>query len=268
MNALYLVVNLVVIGIPMALSWHPDSRFVDQWRSFWPACLSVMAFFVIWDVIFTANGIWGFEEAYLIGLSLAGLPIEEWLFFVTVPYACVFTYYVLGVKGGTHGVHGTVPKSGETSARSGPADVSSDSQTARWVSGGITLLCLMLAVMFWGAWYTTTTALFCSIFGIVLWIKRPVWQGLFLKTFLILMIPFLLTNGVLTGLTFWIYPILNTDPGSVVDQIVWYDNAHNMGIRLFSIPLDDFFYGFLLIGMNVFLFEALRSKKALSAAGG
>ena len=93
-SSLYLLVNLGAMAIPFAFSWHPKIRFVDQWRSFWPACLITLAFFIAWDVLFTAQGVWGFNESYLVGLSLLGLPLEEWLFFVAIPYACVFTYFV------------------------------------------------------------------------------------------------------------------------------------------------------------------------------
>ena len=75
-----------------------------------------------------------------------------------------------------------------------------------------------------------------------------------------LLIPFVLTNGVLTGLRFWEYPIINTRPEAVLDQVVWYDNAHNLGVRFFSIPFDDFLYAFLLIGLNVALMEYLTSR--------
>jgi hypothetical protein len=43
----------------------------------------------------------GFNADHVWGTYFLGLPIEEWLFFVCVPYACVFTYHcllVLGVK--------------------------------------------------------------------------------------------------------------------------------------------------------------------------
>jgi lycopene cyclase domain-containing protein len=37
--------------------------------------------------------------------------------------------------------------------------------------------------------------------------------------------------------------------------IVIYGEAFNLGIRLWTIPVEDFFYGFSLIGLTVILWE-------------
>lgn len=61
----------------------------------------MMLLFIPWDVWFTHLGIWGFNTGHLVGISLLGLPLEEWLFFICIPYACVYTYHcfrALGVK--------------------------------------------------------------------------------------------------------------------------------------------------------------------------
>ncbi|NQX91084.1 MAG: hypothetical protein HRT74_02915 [Flavobacteriales bacterium] len=86
--------------------------------------------------------------------------------------------------------------------------------------------------------------------------------GFFLPVYLILQVPFAIVNGILTGLDFWNYPLLHSDPASVSDQIVWYDNSHNLGIRLFSIPIDDILYGALLILMNWLGYSYLLSRRS------
>ena len=42
------------------------------------------------------RGEWWFSARYTLGLRLAGLPLEEWLFFLVVPVCALLTYEVLG----------------------------------------------------------------------------------------------------------------------------------------------------------------------------
>jgi lycopene cyclase domain-containing protein len=46
----------------------------------------------VWDIIATARGHWSFNPSYVLGLTIAGMPIEEWLFFVVVSFVSVFTW--------------------------------------------------------------------------------------------------------------------------------------------------------------------------------
>jgi lycopene cyclase domain-containing protein len=63
----------------------------------------------------------------------------------------------------------------------------------------------------------------------------------------ILLIPFFIVNGILTG-------------SGLPQPIVWYNNAENIGIRLWTIPVEDIFYGFELMFINVYLYEMLQNK--------
>ena len=72
-------------------------------------------------------------------------------------------------------------------------------------------------------------------------------------SYLIMLIPFFIVNGILTGT-------------GIENEVVWYNNNENLGIRLLTIPVEDFFYGMFLIGMNIMLYELLnfsRKKKFL-----
>ena len=42
--------------------------------------------------------------------------------------------------------------------------------------------------------------------------------------------------------------------------LVWYNNAENLGVRFFTIPVKDLFYGFELVLGNVILFELIKIK--------
>ena len=78
---LYLVVDLAVIAVPLAFSFDRKVRFVRFWPALFPAIAVMMALFIPWDIAFTERGIWGFNPDYLSGFWIAGIPVEEWLFF-------------------------------------------------------------------------------------------------------------------------------------------------------------------------------------------
>jgi lycopene cyclase domain-containing protein len=58
----------------------------------------------------------------------------------------------------------------------------------------------------------------------------------------VVLIPFFIVNGLLTGT-------------GLEEPVVWYNNQENVGIRLLTIPIEDTIYGFLLIGLNITLYE-------------
>jgi hypothetical protein len=90
------------------------------------------------------------------------------------------------------------------------------------------------------------------------------WNHRLWFAYLPLLVPFILSNGVLTGLTFWEYPLFNTKVDQIADQIVWYNNDHNLQMRIFSMPVDDLIYGFLMIAMTVIGYEIIAKKMGMT----
>ncbi len=76
---------------------------------------------------------------------------------------------------------------------------------------------------------------------------KPKFLGKFYLSYLFILIPFVLVNGILTGT-------------GIESPVVWYNDAENLGIRLGTIPVEDTIYGMMLILMNVTIFETLQSK--------
>ncbi len=89
----YLLIDLGAILIPFFFSFHPKLKFYKKWKSAWPAIIIVALGFISWDIFYTKISVWGFTADYLIGINFFGLPIEEILFFICIPYACLFTFH-------------------------------------------------------------------------------------------------------------------------------------------------------------------------------
>ena len=89
---LYLWLNIGSISIPLLYSFHLDFKLHKRFKWFFLSLILTMGIFIPWDVIFTVNGIWGFNQKnYFLGSKFSIFLLEEWLFFICIPFACVFT---------------------------------------------------------------------------------------------------------------------------------------------------------------------------------
>jgi hypothetical protein len=77
---------------------------------------------------------------------------------------------------------------------------------------------------------------------------------------MILLIPFFISNGILTGLDFYNYPLFNTSKVDITEAIVRYNNNFNLGFRIWSVPVEDFFYGLAMVLLTVTPYEYFRLK--------
>ncbi len=220
---LYLLIDLACLSIPLLCSFYKPHPFYKQWPAFCKANIIVGLLFIAWDVVFTKKGIWGFNPDYLMGVYIFDLPLEEILFFFCIPYACVFTFFALQYL---------IPK--KWYARNIPY----------WL---FLLFTLEMAFFFQDKAYTFWTFILLSLtLGFVL-IKR-ININLETMAYLLIFPFFLLSNGILTG-------------SLLPSPIVWYNDAENIGYRLFTIPYEDFFYGYLLILSHLLLFNFFNKKK-------
>lgn len=228
---IYLLLNIFTISIPFIFSFHKKLQFYKTWKAFWPANLITAAFFILWDIYFTKIGIWGFNPDYLVGIEIINLPLEEWLFFICIPYAIVFTY-------------ASIKKY---------LKVEFLTNNSRKISTLIALILIIFAFFNTDKNYTFVTFLFTSLFLLlhIFYIKADYLGKYYLSYIIIFLGPFLLVNGILTG-------------SFIPNQVVWYNNNENLFFRVFTIPVEDFIYGFLLYIMNVTLYEYFIKKFELS----
>ena len=220
----YLLVNLVCISVPFVASFYPKHAFYKEWKSFFRANILVTLLFVIWDSLFIKTGVWGFNETYLTGIHIGNLPLEEILFFICIPYACVFSCFAFQFFFKTNYLK--------------------KSQAA--ISYMLIAILLIVAFLNYNKLYTSITFFATSIYLIYL-VYRKTNLSLHYLSYLFVLPFFILSNGVLTG-------------SFLVEPIVWYNDAENLGIRLFNIPIEDSIYGMLLIFMNIELYHYFKIK--------
>ena len=218
----YLLIDLCTILFPIALSFDKRVQFRKDWKYIWPGMAITGLVFLGWDILFITKGVWSFNDNYIIGLKFFGLPVEEILFFLTVPFACLFIYACLNYY-----VKWQV----------------SDKVTAV-ISNLLIVLSACLLVDFYNRLYTLIT--FSLLLLLIIWmqyVSRQAWLNNFYRTYIIILIPFYIINGILTSL-----------------PIVIYNNSQNMGLRAGSIPFEDHFYCMALLLMNIGFFEYFRRK--------
>lgn len=221
-----MLVDSCCILFPFICSFHPRIKFHHQWRYFALPCLITASFFIAWDIIFTKMGIWSFNTRYVLGLSWFHLPLEEYLFFLCIPYACTFTYYCFNAFFQFERFH----------------------TSSQWLSYMLIVGLAAIALFHLGALYTSVTFLLLSLLLSILSFRNYRFMPAFYASFFVILIPFFISNGILTG----------TGPD---EPVVIYNNNYNLGIRMATIPVEDTFYGMLLLLMNVFGFELLRKRQ-------
>jgi lycopene cyclase domain-containing protein len=219
----YLLINILVVIIPLVFSFDKKVAFHKYWPYLLPAILLTGLFFMGWDILFTKWGVWGFNQTHITGIRFFGLPFEELLFFITIPYAVIFTYRVLNVW----------------------LPMQKHPEMQRTVSYALLILFTTSSILYYDRLYSVVTFGLSALFILITeWFIKAPYLLHFYRAYLIALIPFFITNGVLTGY-------------GLDEPVVWYNNSMNAGIRLSTIPIEDIIYGFLLIGINISLLEWL-----------
>ncbi|MDO9376776.1 MAG: lycopene cyclase domain-containing protein [Ferruginibacter sp.] len=219
----YFLVLAAALAGPLALSFDKKVAFYKSWKYVFPAMIIPAILYIGWDIFFTSVGVWSFNENYITGFHLVNLPIEEMLFFFVVPYCCLFIYACIQTY---------FPK----------LQPGSFTKASWWV---LAVSLVGIGIFFYQRYYTSWAFFFCGLFMVTISAAPKWFPGLnrtaFFVSYLLILIPFLFVNGVLTSL-----------------PVVLYNDAENLGIRIYTIPFEDVFYGMLLILMNVTIYERLK----------
>ena len=223
MKWLYLLLDGITLLCPLVLSFESRVNYRKAWKNSLLAALIISVPFIVWDIIFTEHGFWGFNPDYITGFYIFGLPIEELLFFIIVPFACTFIYECCRYFFRAYNFV----------------------LFNRVFTFLIPLYAILLVVLGDGGYYTLTSI---AASGLVLFwmLSKPQYRFIGIA-FCFALIPFFIMNGILTGAV-------------TEEPVVWYSEAQKVKQRLFTIPMEDILYNFALLGSNMLLFEKLNLR--------
>lgn len=226
MKFTYALILFFTVIICLIASFDRRIKFDQHFSAFLKAAIVVAIPFIAWDVYFTAKGVWWFNTDYTMGLNIAGLPLEEMLFFIFIPFSCVFTFY-------------TIDKYYKWNALSGFNNI------LVFVS---VIVLSVVALLNTDKIYTLVTAVVTIATLIYLhFIARSEWITKASVVFTILMLGFFPVNGILTG-SFIESPIVNYNPKDF------------LGIRMFTIPIEDAVYGYSQFLLVLYFFKQFQRK--------
>lgn len=220
MKSLYLWLNIATISFPLLFTFDKRINFYKRLPFLLPAIIITGVLFLVWDQLFVIWHVWSFNPDYILGYYVMDLPIEEVLFFFTVPYACVFilestrVYIKKDIFGKSH----------------------------RYITLVFMLLSCFLFYKYQRQLYTTVTCLILFfLLNIQLIVIKRNYMSRFYLTYFISIIPMLIVNGILTA-----------------KPVVQYNPMHFTGIRLGTIPVEDFLYNLAMLLTCISLYEMFR----------
>jgi lycopene cyclase domain-containing protein len=227
MKSEYLILNVLILSGPLFLGLLRPFYFVDKWLLAFLSITVAAIPFIIWDILVTGSH-WTFNENFILGWQIAKLPLEEWLFFITVPFACLFTWEML--------IKRMVKET--------------NFNIKQWRYLFFTLPILGLVVFQNGYEYTGLVLIFI---GIASFLDQLLGTKLMLqKRFYIFILFISIFNLIFNGYLTW-------------RPVVLYGEAYQLGIRIMTIPIEDFGYGFALLFLNIIIYEKLKILKIKKA---
>jgi len=217
----YLALLFISIAYPMLRSFENKLKVYSQWPAIFVSIFLTSIIFWLWDVWFTAHGIWKFNAQYVMGINVFGMPLEEWLFFIVIPYACFFIFF---------SVRHFIPRIGINFTN---------------LLNYLSLFLFIILLIIYKDRLYTVVAIALSMAATLLIISISfirMQAGYFYISYIFSLIPFFIINGILTYL-----------------PVVEYNNYENMNIRLGSIPLDDFIYLHSLLFINFIVYSVFQN---------
>lgn len=220
----YLAFNFAVLSGPILALLFYKKAHKPKMKASLLAILITAVIFTTWD-IFVTNIFWYFNPLYILDIQLSFVPIEEVLFFITVPFACLVLWVNWKLLPVIDKKYPLIPS------------------VLCIVAGGLTIVSLYFQ------WYYSVSVCFAFSLSICL--------DFLLKTRLFQKFAFLIFLGFVNILTFIFNLYLTARP------IVTYNPLMKSNLNIITIPIEDFVYGMVLISLVIMLYERTLRKRSI-----
>lgn len=223
-NYWYLLILLVLAGLTMFLFLKKTIVFIMEFKYMLPAIIFSGAIFILFNKRLLETGLIEFNPYFLVGITFFGLPVEEWLFLAIISLLSFAVYLLV-------------------------ADRFSNLKKPELF---LAISAVLLLGFGYEAWLSREKLvpffiffLLVIYFGYTLFRNRfKIHLGKFYISYLIVVIPFLIIKAILSSL-----------------PVLMYNSEHILGLRLFNMPVEEFAYLFLLMLINITIFEYLRDNQ-------
>lgn len=222
----FLLLDFLYLAIPLLFSFSGKAPFFRKWKYLSISTLVAGIIFFAWDWVFTTIGIWEFNADRLVGWYIFGVPLEEALYYICIPYAGVFVYHTL-----THAIardyiyfHHEL------------------------ISSALSVLFMVMGIYHMDKAFTGTVFIGSGIFlAFQMIVLKPRYMSRFYFAtpfILLLLVP---------------HALLITGQFSI-QLPVWHDINETLGVRIGTAPVEVLIFGWFLILVNVTLYEWLKKR--------
>lgn len=215
----YLLFNIIVFLPAFLGKIIFFKRFFLLEKQLLKSIIIVGLIFIIKDLI-SVNFFWRFNDQYILGLKFLGLPIEELMFFFTVPYSTLFVYMIV-------------------------EDFFPNKKIVLKPAIFILISIIFFLVMFYSLNNNKLYLFYITFFYyLTLMIIRKKLSFNLIRFYLVIFILTLIFNFYLTA-----------------RPVVIYNNDYLVGLKVGTIPVEDFLYSFSLFNLLLYFFKFKRINK-------
>ncbi len=223
-NFAFLLTLAGVVAIFLGVGLNKRLNVYSSVKYMFPAIAFSAAILIMIDLQFAKLAVWSYHPKYVLGINLLDLPVEEWLFYIVVPFLGIFIYEFV------------------------------KQQFSRFEYPNFSLLLSFIVLVLVGITSYSShskTYPFFLFFLITIYLGYTIFRNRF-KThytkfylsYILLLVPFILIEKVLIGL-----------------PIIEYNDVYFLGAQLFSVPIENFASLFLLHIITITVYEYLKERR-------